>query len=341
MSATLVIRFGALGDLCITSWFLAGYADTHPDSTLTLVTKPVFAELAREIPGVDRVHVLPASGPGGLIQLAATLRKLEIDHWLDAHSVLRSRLLSMLCFRRPNARLQKSTLDRLRLIQDKSTLQNHSAGEHLTLLDRCDNLVAGTPGRDRLTAPVRPPLSHLRPAQQGNRRLAIAPGARWPTKRWPLDHVAAMARTWLTYEHNSLLVVLGPDEKNWLEQPATLEIATHPRVEIMNGSSLIDAATALAGCEAVVTNDSGLLHLSEAVGTPVVALFGPTVRAFGYAPLLPNSRLLELDLECRPCSRTGSRPCHRGDLACLEAITPDSVLQAVNNILAPDAEAGP
>jgi heptosyltransferase-2 len=149
-----------------------------------------------------------------------------------------------------------------------------------------------------------------------------------------------MAQTWLSDERNTLLILLGPDEPGWLEQPATAEIASHPRVEIMNGSSLINAATALASCDAVVTNDSGLLHLSETVGTPVVALFGPTVQAFGYAPLLPNSRLLEVDLDCRPCSRTGSRPCHRGDLACLEAITPEAVLQAVNDILAPDAEAG-
>jgi ADP-heptose:LPS heptosyltransferase len=64
------------------------------------------------------------------------------------------------------------------------------------------------------------------------------------------------------------------------------------------------------------------------VGTPVVAMFGPTVRAFGYAPSLPRSVLLEIDdLPCRPCSRNGKRPCHRGDLACLVRLEPDLVWQ--------------
>lgn len=88
-------------------------------------------------------------------------------------------------------------------------------------------------------------------------------------------------------------------------------------------------AEVLARCRVAVTNDSGLLHLSEAVGTPVVALFGPTVRAFGYFPLLASSLALERELDCRPCSRTGSRPCHRGDLACLDRIPAAEVRDAV------------
>jgi heptosyltransferase-2 len=100
-------------------------------------------------------------------------------------------------------------------------------------------------------------------------------------------------------------------------------------VEIIREQSLIAVARSLAGCTLTLTNDSGLLHLSEAVGTPVVALFGPTVRAFGYQPTLPQSRLLEVDLDCRPCSRNGKRPCWRGDHACLASLAPEQVLDAV------------
>jgi ADP-heptose:LPS heptosyltransferase len=72
------------------------------------------------------------------------------------------------------------------------------------------------------------------------------------------------------------------------------------------------------------------MHLAEATGTPVVALFGPTVRAFGYYPQLPPSIALEVDdLDCRPCSRNGKRPCWRGDLACLTRLEPAVVLEAV------------
>ena len=67
--------------------------------------------------------------------------------------------------------------------------------------------------------------------------------------------------------------------------------------------------------------------------TTRLSMFGPTVRAFGYAPLLPRSVLLERDLDCRPCSRTGARPCHRGDLACLQGIPPATVLDALRAVL--------
>jgi heptosyltransferase-2 len=70
--------------------------------------------------------------------------------------------------------------------------------------------------------------------------------------------------------------------------------------------------------------------MAEAVGTPVLALFGPTVREFGYFPIRPGSRVMERSLDCRPCSRNGKRPCHRGDLACLRDIPPDEVLAALS-----------
>jgi heptosyltransferase-2 len=93
----------------------------------------------------------------------------------------------------------------------------------------------------------------------------------------------------------------------------------------------------LGGCRRLVCNDSGLMQLAEAVGTPVLAFFGPTVRAFGYAPQLPASVLLEeTELDCRPCSRNGKRPCHRGDLACLERLDPDRAWSALAVDLKPE-----
>jgi ADP-heptose:LPS heptosyltransferase len=129
---------------------------------------------------------------------------------------------------------------------------------------------------------------------------------------------------------------LGPQEESWYRGGPLAAAATAAGAEVVRGLPLPEVAARLAGCAALVTNDSGLLHLAEAVGTPVVALFGPTVRAFGYAPHLPASRLLETDLDCRPCSRNGKRPCRRGDLACLERLDPAVVLAATAPLLRRD-----
>jgi heptosyltransferase-2 len=71
------------------------------------------------------------------------------------------------------------------------------------------------------------------------------------------------------------------------------------------------------------------MHLAEAVGGPVVALFGPTVDAFGYFPSLLRSRTIERRIACRPCSRNGSTPCPRRTGECLTAISAETVAGAV------------
>jgi heptosyltransferase-2 len=91
-------------------------------------------------------------------------------------------------------------------------------------------------------------------------------------------------------------------------------------------------AALLGRLSALVTNDSALMHAAAAVGTPVIALFGPTVTEFGFAPAGPGHRILERSLDCRPCSVHGSAHCPRGHFRCLKEIAPEDVLEALNTI---------
>jgi heptosyltransferase-2 len=99
----------------------------------------------------------------------------------------------------------------------------------------------------------------------------------------------------------------------------------------------METAAHIARCRVFVGNDSGLMHLAEAVGVPVVALFGPTVEAFGYYPSLAKSRTIERRLACRPCSRNGSTPCPKGTGECLTAIKPETVVQSIGTLFDPAA----
>jgi heptosyltransferase-2 len=89
---------------------------------------------------------------------------------------------------------------------------------------------------------------------------------------------------------------------------------------------LADAAVAVAG-------DTGLMHLATAVATPVVALFGPTDPALGYAPYHARAVVLARDLPCRPCSVYGGAHCPLGHHECMIGITPDEVARAVQGLL--------
>jgi heptosyltransferase-2 len=330
----LVVRFGSLGDLCLLGWALARLVDRPggADRRVTLVTKSAFAPLLARVRGIHQVIPLMDSGIRGVARLAAQLRSTSWDVVIDAHNILRSHLLLGMMGRRPDRRLAKDTAARLTFMG----FGHRRVGLDRTMHHRFEDLTAGLAPVSPDTAPTRPPLDSLSRQSEGfpaRDILGLAPGAQWDTKRWPEDHFATLLDMQLRDHPQGVRIFLGPREENWFAGGSLEKAALgNDRVEIIQDRSLVEVASLLSECRLLVTNDSGLLHVAEAVGTPVVAMFGPTVREFGYYPLLPGSRVLENSLDCRPCSRNGKRPCHRKDLACLRDIQPDLVHTTLNDL---------
>ena len=330
----LVVRFGSLGDLCLLGWTMARLGDRagRKDRRVTLVTKSAFAPLMEHVRGIHRVISLPGAGAGDVVRLAGELRGRPWDLIIDAHNILRSHLLWGMMGRRPDRRLAKDTAARLAFMGF-----GHRAGRlDRTMHDRFEELTAvPTTGQDS-SGETLPPLASLATAQARQPSpdiLGLAPGAQWDTKRWPEEHFVALLRMRLRDHPGPVRIFLGPREENWFGGgPLERAARDSGRTEIIRGRPLTEVATLLSGCSQLVTNDSGLLHVAEAVGTPVLALFGPTVREFGYYPVLAGSKVLEQPLDCRPCSRNGKRPCHRGDLACLRDIPPAEANTVLNTM---------
>ncbi len=324
MAEILVIRFSSLGDLCLLSWAAAARRDGRPAASaerVTLVTKPQYADLMTRMRGIDTVVVPAGAGPGAIAALARRLRRSRFTEVLDAHNVLRSHLLLGLMGRRPDRRLAKDTAARLRFL--RTGRRSAALERHMT--DRFGEVLACT-----VTPACVPPLAiPAAGAENSGPTLGLAPGAMWDTKRWPAAHFRRLAEEFRRRTGAGLRIFLGPREEAWFDSSPLASLADSPSVRVVRGRTLVEVAQELAACTLLVTNDSGLLHLAEATGTPVLAFFGPTVREFGYYPLLPGSGVLERDLDCRPCSRNGKRPCHRQDLACLAQITPDQALDAL------------
>jgi ADP-heptose:LPS heptosyltransferase len=149
--------------------------------------------------------------------------------------------------------------------------------------------------------------------------VALCPGARHATKRWPGFPALAAG---LAARGIGVVVALGPDD-GW-EGPAEIPVVR---------GSLVDLAALLAGCDLAIGNDSGLSHVAAAAGTPAIVVFGPTVPALGFRPVGPGRIVERGDLGCRPCAVHGSSKCPRGDHACLEGIAPEEVLRAAADLL--------
>ena len=96
--------------------------------------------------------------------------------------------------------------------------------------------------------------------------------------------------------------------------------------------TILQSVSLLEMANTVIANDTSIVHLAEAMKTPSIALFGPTVKEFGYAPMLSQSQLIETDLalRCRPCSRTGKGTCkNRDQQICMYSISTQKVWDAV------------
>ena len=160
--------------------------------------------------------------------------------------------------------------------------------------------------------------------------LAIAPGARWPTKRWPAERFAAVAQE-LARERGAVVVILGgPDEAHLAS--ALCDNLEVPAINVAGSLSLMHSAALLSRCRLLISNDSGLMHMATAVRVPVVAIFGPTVQEFGFYPFQARAEVVSEPLSCRPCSTKGSLRCPRGHHACMQDISTARVLAAARTM---------
>jgi heptosyltransferase-2 len=162
----------------------------------------------------------------------------------------------------------------------------------------------------------------------GEGAVAVAPGARWATKRWPAERFAAVAEG-LAAEGRPVVLCGGPGDRDAF---AAFRAAYRGRVAADLSPLPIDAlAAALARLRLLVACDSGPVHLAAAVGTPALALFGPT-SAVRWGPP-PPGRAISLGIACSPCSNHGGDYCPEGHHRCLVDLTPGAVLDAARELL--------
>jgi heptosyltransferase-2 len=151
---------------------------------------------------------------------------------------------------------------------------------------------------------------------------ALAPGAVGPSKRWPAASYGALARR-LAEDGVSVWVLGGPGEADLAAEIVSIGGA---QVRDLTGPDLRNAILALAAADVAVSNDSGLLHVAAALGTPSIGIFGPT-SPWLWAPLNPLAAVIEsdTDLDCRPCHRPVCRLRHH---RCMHDIPADRVAAA-------------
>ena len=157
--------------------------------------------------------------------------------------------------------------------------------------------------------------------------VALHPGGTWPSKRWPPGAFAELARLIRSRTGMEILVVMGPSEERIARDVAS---GAGEGVHILPLQPIRKLAAVLRSCEAVISNDGGVMHLAVALQRPTVGVFGPTEPDiwFPYGSMGPYSVVTSGE-DCAPCHL------HRcDDMRCLEDLEPEMVYAEFERIRA-------
>lgn len=338
--AIVVAQLAFIGDMVFTTPLLGTLAERWPSAKIavvgrvqaleTLLDDPrVAARIAYDKQGRDR-------GAGGLARIAAAVRALHPDLFLGVSRSARTSLLALrsrapvrVGFAGPGQRLAYT------ILVERDEAARRFPERPLALLEP-------------LVGPLEPrPLSLFVSAERkaeaaarltaagwrGEPLVALAPGAHYATKRWPIERFARLAKL-LRTEGIRCAAYGGPAEAPLLDTLVTAVPGLVDRRDAEVGRMTAE----LTHAAAFVGNDSGPTHIARALGVAAIALHGPT----DAAPLSDGRpyHALALGLACQPCSTSGDPVCPLGHHACLAELPEAWVLAALQRVAFPPARPG-
>lgn len=346
MESILLIRFSSLGDVILTTALVRQLQLTYPRAVIDVAVASRFAGVYEFNPRVRNVWAVDPSPTADNLEADAvrlsmheSLPNRAYDLIVDAQNNIRSaafvRGLGTTVRRAPKYRLQKLAMVWLK---QRPAVTTHVVERYrqplldLPLAFDTDGLEVWTPAEKhggvyspRSLGGHRRSVTSLRGAT-----IAVAPGAHHATKRWPADKfVAAIA---MLQEQGADVVLVGSE----FDRPTCDAIAhrvLRPVHRADGAQSLQETITALDAADALLVNDSGVLHLGAARRIPTVAVFGSTVPELGFGPYGVPHRIIQHDVGCRPCSHIGRSRCPKGHFLCMEGIAPIAAVDALESLL--------
>ncbi len=317
-----LIRFSALGDIQLTEAIPRLLKARQSDLHITYITKDQWAELPAGWPAVDEVLALESGE--SLADFSSRLKAARLDRILDLHNNLRSRYLAPFAPRLPKHRLDKLLLVHARPLLGLLTAPPPVWQRYLQLAGLEDL-------SDEATRPRLVIEGERLIAGSGN-ALCLIPGSGRATKTWPADLWLDFLRRFLEADSRPAVILGGKAEAELGQQLAELD---PDRVTNYCGRlSLGRSARLLAECRAVLCGDTGLMHMADAADLPGCVLACSSHKRLGFWPSGKSLRVLEVDINCRPCSHVGRKSCPQGHFNCARQLEPARVLEEMLGVMA-------
>ena len=319
-SKILIIRLSSLGDVILSTSVLESLKQEDQCDWLTMSS---FYEIIEGHPKVKNIWSFDRqSGLKGWMALAREIYKEDYDVILDLHRSLRSSLLKIVFFL---WKIKKRLQGEKKSFQWKSVKKERFKFFAYYLFKRFwpDALRPSLKIKNFLKVledPYlrSPNLMHLVSKGETQKvkkilapfsdqvKVAVMPSSTWSTKNWGVQRFEALIE-----KLNIFPVILGTSkDQSSLELTSNLNHKNISHINAVGDWSLSEVAYMISQCQYYLGNDTGLAHLSEAVGVPVEVVHGPTTQDCGFGPWKHESRVYGKNLWCRPCSKDG-QSCHR------------------------------
>jgi heptosyltransferase-2 len=327
----LVLRFSSLGDIVMTTAMLRSLRKHFPDARIDMIVRADFLDLVCHNPHLSSASGLSrSSGWRGLWELRKKVNAVDYDIIYDAHRSLRTLVLMPFLKARRKFYYRKHYLRRSLALLFKLPLLRHSPRflekfvEPLIPLGvRYDG---GGPEMIVEPAAEKSAIKKLTLPPESVPLLGVVPSAQWPGKRWPPESFRKVVASLVAHTDFAVVVFGGPGDGFCAD--ICRDFSADRVINSQGLLTLAESAAIVRRCQLVIANDTGLMHVADALGIPSVLIFGPTSGELGCLPFHPLSQIVEHQLWCRPCSKNGEAPCIRGRRVCLERTTPAMVVEA-------------
>lgn len=342
MKRLLVFRFSAMGDVAMTVPVLYALVKQYPDLQITIVSREAFRPFFEKLPA--NISFITADlygkhkGIRGLYRLFRELSPSKFDAVADLHDVLRTFFLRF-CFRLTGIPVEHINKGR----KEKKALTRQQNKKCIALTPTCERYanvfrklglsfplefttIYETEQPDRSTF-----IQHT--GEKGDFRwVGIAPFAKHVGKMYPLSKMEEVIVELSRQEKIKLFLFGGGKEE--IETLAAWE-KKYPNTTALAGKLKLNGELALISqLDVMISMDSANMHMASLTNTPVVSIWGATHPWGGFLGWNQSAaNIIQTDLPCRPCSIFGHKPCIRQDYACLNRITPQSIISHTLKVL--------
>ncbi len=302
----LIIQTAFLGD-CVLSLPLVNTLKKNFSCSISVLSRPGNAAVFECSSGVDEVIKYDKDGSEkgftSVLRLAGRLKKSGYDRVFLPQRSFRSGLISYMAgiperigYKRGGAKMFCNT----KVDFDWS---RHDVERQLDLAS-----AAGCGKMDR-SFKLQPPEKEKKYIREklpdGKKLVGMCAQSQWKTKCWPFGRFMEVAS------------LLPGDTKAVLLGKKPQETESDSIINLTARTSLTELFAIINRLDILLSNDTGLIHIAAAMGVPVVAVFGPTVKGMGFAPYGEGHTVIEKSLDCRPCGLHGGKKCPRGHFRCM------------------------